>query len=333
MSLSVIIPSANRPALLRRQLMSIVNQPLWPDDEVIVAGDEVDGPQPEIATLCAEFGAQYLGVPAAAHDYGHTQINEAMRQARGRWLTFNDDDDIYAPGAFAAMRRAIAAQTTPTPILFRFMAHFGRVVWHTRGDTRRSHIGGHCIVCPNDPARLGDWTQEYEGDHSFVVGTLNHYDLSDWRNEVIAIARPMFGWRRFDAPRDAETLRQMRNAGRALMTRHTEEISPAQQAAWIAGVRNTRIYMFETLEGATVGAALARYDGERTWLTTIVHPDHYNSGAGVAIDGWMCANQEIWAEVRTDHEAARRALTAAGYKIVEDRGEVLIMRGAPEDWQ
>src|SRR2546423_1592900 len=75
---SVIVPTSGRSTLLGT-LESIVSQ-LEPGDEVIVVRD-------------------------GAGDWGHSARNAAMPRAKGTHLLFQDDDDQYANGALAEMRR------------------------------------------------------------------------------------------------------------------------------------------------------------------------------------------------------------------------------------
>lgn len=201
-TLTAIIPTLGR-ATLSRCLRSLVEQPLLPGDECIVVGDTTDGPLPEVEALVTQFGPQfrYVAAPGEAHDFGHTQINVGMQQARGDYLMFNDDDDVYAPGAFGRIRRVIRELPEPRPLLFQFIAHWGMTYWTEscrltdgRLVPRQDHIGGHCAVFPNIPERLGKWTPRYAGDYDFIHATLNlwpnRYADAIWIPEVIAIARP-----------------------------------------------------------------------------------------------------------------------------------------------
>jgi len=85
---SVILPTFNRPDLLAEAVKSVLGQTL-PDFELLVVDDGSDQsvglPNDErirLITLDRNYG------PAAAR-------NAALRIARGRYLTFLDDDDVF----------------------------------------------------------------------------------------------------------------------------------------------------------------------------------------------------------------------------------------------
>lgn len=205
MTITAIIPTAaadvDRLALLRRSVLSALHQ-LAEGDEIIVAGDTTDSPLDGVRELCqrlhreAPDGAAVRFVPHTPghHDYGHSQINHAMTAARGDWLTFNDDDDVYAAGAFAAIREYSGALARPQPLLFRFKSYHGPVFWVAPGLLGEGLIGGHCAVVPNLPSKLGQWSARYEGDWDFLDATLQKWGqvgiVPVWVNRLIAIARP-----------------------------------------------------------------------------------------------------------------------------------------------
>jgi hypothetical protein len=189
-SISAIIPTAatdvERLTLLRRSVLSALPQ-LRAGDEVIVAGDTTDDPLDAARALCGRLGAE--APPGAAVRF----------LARGEWLTFNDDDDIYTPAAFAAIREYAGALVSPAPLLFRFRSYHGPTFWLVKGLLGQGLIGGHCLVAPNRPAMLGAWSDRYEGDWDFIKGTLEKWAAVGvhpvWCDRLIAIARPNGGAR------------------------------------------------------------------------------------------------------------------------------------------
>lgn len=163
------------------------------EDEVLVVGDTTDGPLEETEKLVASFGphARYLACPPTEHSWGHREINFGIANAKGQWLGFNDDDDVWTPGAIGVMRQAVSV--SDRPILFRFLTYHGFVVWTSRLAFMQDQIGGHCIVCPNVPGKVGTWTDRYQGDWDFIEETVNRYGGPSqiiWREEVIALGRP-----------------------------------------------------------------------------------------------------------------------------------------------
>ena len=106
---SVIVPTYNRPALLRHTLVSVAGQQdiAAGDVEVIVVNDGgCDVELPVVAA--AERGLQVrlinqprnLGLPAAR--------NAGLDVARGEYVTFLDDDDVFLPKHLATMLAALS---------------------------------------------------------------------------------------------------------------------------------------------------------------------------------------------------------------------------------
>ena len=204
-TLTALIPTIardiDRLAKLRRSLLSALHQ-LREGDEILCIGDARQGPLDDARELCGRLAKEapegaslrYLDHDGGRMTWGHDGLNHGMTVARGEYLTFNDDDDVYCTGAFDAMREAIRELTSPAPLLFKFRAHFGMTYWHTRGFVAQAHIGGHCIVTPNLPSLLGQWSERYEGDYDFIAGTLELWSRVGvepvWCDRLIAIARP-----------------------------------------------------------------------------------------------------------------------------------------------
>lgn len=182
---------ADRP--LKRCLDSLAVQ-LGNDDEVIVVGDTLDGPLPSVEKMVENYGTRYRYFEhnTGVHDYGHAQLNAAIAAATKTWLHCSDDDDVWTPGAIPIMRQAVS-ESDGHPLLFRFLSYHGHLVWEQRGFFAEHHIGGHCLVCPNIPEKLGKWASHYQGDWSYVSETVAlHGGIENviWRDEIIVVARP-----------------------------------------------------------------------------------------------------------------------------------------------
>jgi hypothetical protein len=136
---------------------------------------------------------RYVDGQQEEHSWGHREVNVGIREARGDYLVFQDDDDVFAPGAMPDIHRAIRRLDPPRPLLFRVRAgRFGNALfWRQKGVVAEGAIGGHCIVTPNDPARTGRWTDRYEGDYDFIVETLRLWEPLEpiWKEQVISHAR------------------------------------------------------------------------------------------------------------------------------------------------
>lgn len=183
--LSIIVPTPDGDGL--EALFASMQGQLWEGDEVLVVRDTFEGgmvPIPDIA------GLRVLDHDVGHHCWGHCQINAGMAHATGDYLVFIDDDDTFTPGALDAIRRAINHQPEPRPLMFRFYAaRLGRTL-PERYEVVESAIGGHCIVVPNMPERLGQWGERYGGDFDFIASTLALWpDGPAWYDDVIAHAR------------------------------------------------------------------------------------------------------------------------------------------------
>ena len=98
---SVVVPTHNRPALLRRTLASVFGQQAI-DFEVIVVDD---GSSEDIRSVAAAYERAVVrrietrrGVSAAR--------NVGIAAARGEWVAFCDDDDVWAPDKLASQLAA-----------------------------------------------------------------------------------------------------------------------------------------------------------------------------------------------------------------------------------
>jgi glycosyltransferase involved in cell wall biosynthesis len=193
-TLSLIVPTHREDRPLRRCLESVQGQ-LRRGDEVIVVGDTYDGDLPAVEALVREFGHpyRYVAVNAGHHDWGHSQVNAGIALAQGDYIHVSDDDDVWTPDALTTFRKMASAVRAPVPFLFRFKSYYGPVFWLQPGLFARNFIGGHCLLAPNDPSRLGQWAPEYSGDYDYVEQTVNHYGGAEhvvWCESIVVLARP-----------------------------------------------------------------------------------------------------------------------------------------------
>ena len=191
-TLSIIVPTPDGGRL--DLLADSVRKRLYPGDELIVVGDTTDGPLPEVQAFVENQPQwRYIDGESTEHSWGHREINRGIQEARGDYLVFQDDDDIFASDAIVNIHRAIRRVDPPVPHLFRFRAarFGGKPIWQEEGRVEEGWIGGHCIVTPNVPEKTGTWTDRYEGDFDFISETLRLWEPLKpiWRKEVIALAR------------------------------------------------------------------------------------------------------------------------------------------------
>jgi glycosyltransferase involved in cell wall biosynthesis len=120
-AISVVIPAHNRPDMLTAAIESALAQ-TFDDCEVIIV---LHGATPE-ATASAEAFASNPKVHLVASEYSTVAAarNAGIARARGEWIAFLDDDDIWENGKLpprwrrrgAAMpmsSRAISASSMP----------------------------------------------------------------------------------------------------------------------------------------------------------------------------------------------------------------------------
>jgi glycosyltransferase involved in cell wall biosynthesis len=109
LTVSVVIPTRNRPELLARALASVVQQ-THPPHEIVVVDDASTVPYAEVL---AQFAASPVPVRYERHDTsqgGGATRNDGARLATGDILMFLDDDDTWQPEKIAHQVAILAAQ-------------------------------------------------------------------------------------------------------------------------------------------------------------------------------------------------------------------------------
>lgn len=196
--ISVVVPTTGRRTLVRT--LASIHQQLPKHSkltlEVLVVGDTTDGPVPFAELVVRHYEekmpVRYLTADGG-HCWGNPARNYAMHQATGHWLSFMDDDDIYARGAFIAIYDGIMNQAIdkPRPMIFNMIAPDGETVPGDHRSIEQGHVGTPCIVTPMVPGLLGRWGDRYEGDYDFIRSTMELWTGEpDWQTATIAICRP-----------------------------------------------------------------------------------------------------------------------------------------------
>lgn len=160
---SIIVPTAGR-ATLARTLASFTSD-LEPGDEVMVLRS--DG------------------------EYGNEARDSAMGRAAGSHLLFMDDDDVYTENALPTIRQAVAVDPDRVHV-FR-MVNFDRNILWTDPDLRAANVGTPMVCIPNQPARLGRWSNPLGpiSDFGFITRTMElRGDQPVFHEEVVAVVRP-----------------------------------------------------------------------------------------------------------------------------------------------
>lgn len=110
---NIIIPTHNRPDLLRRTLLSLAAQ-TFPDFHAIIV-DDVAPSAPPLDALAALQG-RYTYVTRSSKPGPAESRNAALALCDQPWLLYIDDDDTMEPGHLAAL--AARVQAGPADILF-----------------------------------------------------------------------------------------------------------------------------------------------------------------------------------------------------------------------
>jgi glycosyltransferase involved in cell wall biosynthesis len=91
---SAVIPTRNRPELLRRALMSVLAQTIEDLEAVVV----IDGPDPATIAMLEGIDDPRVNVVALPHSVGGSNArNIGAQMASGRWIALLDDDDEWVP--------------------------------------------------------------------------------------------------------------------------------------------------------------------------------------------------------------------------------------------
>lgn len=198
MPISIISPTQGRDTLER---MLASGGPLQPGDEWLVVVDTFEQAESELFAIserCKPYGADVFGHNAGRHTWGHDQLNYGMKLAKpGNYIVFNDDDDVFAEGALDRVRAAIAEDEALGFARLHFWQF--RTPWRSVlpiwPDIAECRVGGHCIVTPNLPDMVGEFTPEYNGDYRLIAQTVALWggvdsDRVTFHPELIAITRP-----------------------------------------------------------------------------------------------------------------------------------------------
>ena len=101
LDLTIITPTWNRPKWLRNCCQQIQQQSIaglqW--EHVIIS----DGPDESANKIAEEFQVRYAALPQHVGDRGASCNNLGIQLAKGRYVVFFDDDNIYFPHAISAL--------------------------------------------------------------------------------------------------------------------------------------------------------------------------------------------------------------------------------------
>ena len=98
-AVSVIMPTYNRPEMIRESIASVLRQE-FRDFELLVVND---GGGREVEATLQEFPDPRIRYLYAEHGGLSSALNVGQQTARGRYLAYLDDDDIYYPDHLARL--------------------------------------------------------------------------------------------------------------------------------------------------------------------------------------------------------------------------------------
>jgi hypothetical protein len=145
---SVIIPTSGRPSLIIT-LAALTSQ-LQHGDELLVLRDSTG-------------------------DWGNTARNHALYRCAGTHLLFIDDDDRHTANALATIRDYVERNPDRVHVFAMRRLH-DHHTFVPALPLEEGHVGTPMICVPNQPSRLGRWSERYEGDFDFLTTTLALHD-------------------------------------------------------------------------------------------------------------------------------------------------------------
>lgn len=141
---SVITPTYNRRALLPRALESIKAQ-RYPSVEMVVVNDAGE----DIRDIVDRFGGRIV-VREANGGHG-AALNDGIAQARGEYVAFLDDDDVFFPDHIASLVDGVASARAKAAHSNALMAVRGapdEVVGFSPGQINGVDLEEALVVCP-----------------------------------------------------------------------------------------------------------------------------------------------------------------------------------------
>src|ERR1700760_4836834 len=99
---SVIIPAQNRPEMLREAVLSVVAQTYRSIEIIIVLAGATEEVTRVASDLSSQYGARLLSQPSL--NAGAAR-NAGVAIARGEWVSFLDDDDLFVPEKISTQMR------------------------------------------------------------------------------------------------------------------------------------------------------------------------------------------------------------------------------------
>jgi glycosyltransferase involved in cell wall biosynthesis len=113
---SVTIPTYNRGELLVKRTLPSVFAQTYRNFEVVIVGDCCPDDTPQRIAALGDPRVRFVNLPQRGNYpadpkkrwmvAGSVPINETLRLARGEWISYLDDDDVYTPDHIEKLLRA-----------------------------------------------------------------------------------------------------------------------------------------------------------------------------------------------------------------------------------
>ena len=108
---SAVIPSRNRPQLVRRAVQTVLSQTYTDLKEAVVV---IDGPDDTTVKVLEQMNDPRLRVIELGESVGASEArNIGAMQAHGKWIALLDDDDEWLPSKIERQLEAAEAVASP----------------------------------------------------------------------------------------------------------------------------------------------------------------------------------------------------------------------------
>jgi len=159
--LTVITATCRRPVQLASCLAQFQKQSLGElRCEHLIVSDGVD---PEARWLAGEFGARYVERSEPGGQWGSLARDLGIREARGQYVCFWDDDNLYEPHALATLFTAACGYDIGVvQTRYRCRTRLGQLTIPRRwdGTFRAGDVDTMCICVRRDLAIREVWEQQ-----------------------------------------------------------------------------------------------------------------------------------------------------------------------------
>jgi len=174
--LSIITPTWRRPKLLAHCLQAVAGQSLGglKLEHIVVS----DGPDPTAEALCAGTPTRFAALPDHAGNFGASARDHGIQMARGKYVAFWDDDNLYESHA-AAVQFAAAQQFDLGVVRVKHWSvtarRFRLIPRRWNGTARPGDIDTMCLCVRRELAQSVAWQAPPTGrgtDHRWLTRVL-----------------------------------------------------------------------------------------------------------------------------------------------------------------